>query len=386
MTARIDATMTPHPPRQSTPTEVEEARGVLPLFDGQRLRLAREALELTQRDLAAAINPQVTPAALSQFEKGDTKPSAATLACLATVTGFPVRFFATDPTVGEVAIVGGFFRSLRSTGARQRRRHRALAEFVRLVAAGLQHHVRLPEPDVPRITVPADVTRPDVIAVARQIRDTWNLPPGPLRHVIRTVERHGAVVTRLPLDSASVDAFSVPFSDWPVVVLGADKGQADRSRWDASHELGHLVMHDPDPHRSRHLEEQANWFAAELLLPADQIVEELPATANWARLAELKVRWGVSMTALLQQARALGVLNESAYVQALKTMSTRGWNRREPVRLPHTERPVLLGRALELAGQQGVTLSTLADEIGLPVERISRIIGSLDDPRPQVTV
>jgi Zn-dependent peptidase ImmA (M78 family) len=172
-----------------------------------------------------------------------------------------------------------------------------------------------------------------------------------------------------------------------VIVLGADKGQADRSRWDASHELGHLVMHDPDPHRSRHLEAQANWFAAELLLPADQIAEELPVTVDWTRLAELKVHWGVSMTALLQQAKALGVLSESAYVQALKTMSTRGWNRREPVRLPYAESPVLLARALELAGRQGATLATLADEIGLTADRISRIVGgAAPDPRPQVSV
>src|SRR5215203_588654 len=158
--------MSPRSPDQPTPAELDEARGVLPLFDGQRLRLAREALELTQRDLAAAINHQVTPAALSQFEKGNTKPSAATLACLAVATGFPLRFFATDPTVGAVATVDGFFRSLRSTGARQRRRHRALAELVRLVVAGLQHHVRLPEPDVPRIPVRADATRAEVAAVA----------------------------------------------------------------------------------------------------------------------------------------------------------------------------------------------------------------------------
>jgi Zn-dependent peptidase ImmA (M78 family)/transcriptional regulator with XRE-family HTH domain len=378
--------MSQHLPDQLTPGEVDEARGVLPLFEGQRLRLAREALGLTQRELAAAVNPQVTPAALSQFEKGDAKPSAATLASVAAATGFPLRFFATDPTVGEVATVDGFFRSLRSTGARQRRRHRALAELVRLVAAGLQHHVRLPESDLPRIPIHADAARAEVATVARQIRASWDLPPGPIGHVIRTVERHGAVATRLPLDSETVDAFSVPFPDRPVIALGTDKGQADRSRWDACHELGHLVMHDPDPHRSRHLEEQANWFAAELLLPADQIVEELPTTTDWTRLAELKVRWGVSMTALLRRARALGVLNDSAYVQALKTMSTRGWNRREPVRLPFSERPVLLVRALELASQRGATLATLADEIGLPVDWITRIIGSLDDPRPQVSV
>jgi len=371
---------------ESAAETVEEARAVLPLFDGHRLRLARESLELTQRELADALGGVVTPAALSQFENGEAKPSAHTLAHLAAATDFPLRFFATDPALGEVAAVDGFFRSLRATSARHRRRHRALAELVRFVAVGLQHHVRLPEPDLPRNPVRPDATGADVTEVAREVRAIWGLPPGPIRDAVRTVERHGAVASRLLLDSDTVDAFSVPFPDRPVVVLGADKGQADRSRWDASHELGHLVMHHPDPHRSRHLEQQANWFAAEFLLPADQVVDELPTTADWARLAELKVRWGVSMTALLQRAKALSVLSDGAYVQALKTMSTRGWNRREPVRLPHAENPVLLARAVELAAQQGVTLAQLADEIGLPAERIDRIIGATIDSRPEVSV
>ncbi len=365
---------------------VEQARGVVPLFDGQRLRLARESLGFTQRELADAINGLVTPAALSQFENGDTRPSAQTLAHLTLATGFPLGFFATNPTVGGVAAVDGFFRSLRSTGTRQRRRHRALAELVRIITAGLQHHVRLPEPDLPRTPVPTHAAPADVAAIAADVRAAWDLPPGPIGHAIRTVERHGAVAARQMLDSDTVDAFSVPFPDRPVVVLGADKGQADRSRWDASHELGHLVMHNPDPHRSRHLEQQANWFAAEFLLPADQIADELPTTADWTRLAELKVRWGVSMTALLQRAKALGLLSDNAYVQALKTMSTRGWNRREPVRLTHAENPVLLVRALELACQQGATLAQLADEIGLPADRIRGIIGATTDPRPEVSV
>ncbi len=92
------------------------------------------------------------------------------------------------------------------------------------------------------------------------------------------------------------------------------------------------------------------------------------------------------MTALLQRAKSLGMLSDSAYVQALKTMSTRGWNRREPVRLPHAENPVLLARAVELTGQQGATLAQLADEIGLPAEHIRRIIGATTDPRPEVSI
>lgn len=364
--------------------QIEEARAVAPLFDGQRLRLAREALGMTQRGLAEALGARLSSAALSQFEKGDARPSAASLLDLAEVTRFPPAFFARDPAVGDVAEVDGFFRSLRSTGVRQRRSHRAKAELVRLVAVGLERFVKFPARDVPRLPVPPDAPREDVEAVARRVREMWALPDGAVENVIRTVERRGVVVARMLLESDTVDAFSVPFPDRPVIVLGKDKGRPDRSRWDCGHELGHLVMHDPDPQRSRHLEDQANWFAAELLLPAAEVRDQVPSAADWKTLADLKVSWGVSMNALLQRAKSLGVMPEPAYVQALKTMSTRGWNRREPVQLATVEEPVLLARAAELLSEGGTTLEQLAGEIGLSVELVSDIIGASSDPRPTV--
>jgi len=368
------------------PAAVEEARAALPLFDGRRLRLARESLGLTQRAFAERMEDRLTPAALSQFEKGDVKPSAATLAELAVATNFPVRFFTRDPAVGDVGTTDGFFRSLRSTSVRQRRRHRAKAELVRLVAVTIERLVRLPEHDVPRIAMAPNASRAEVEAVAAQIRAAWGVPLDPIDNVIRLVERHGVVVARMLLDSDAVDAFSVPFPDRPVIVLGRDKARPDRSRWDCAHELGHLVMHEPDPQRSRYLEDQANWFAAELLLPAGKVCEKLPATTDWTLLADLKVSWGVSITALLQRAKTLGVMPEPVYVQALKTMSTRGWNRREPIQLSSFEAPVLLSRATELLEGQGTTIDQVADEIGLPLALVIDIIGASADPRPHVTL
>jgi Zn-dependent peptidase ImmA (M78 family) len=143
-------------------------------------------------------------------------------------------------------------------------------------------------------------------------------------------------------------------------------------------------MHQPDPQRSRYLEDQANWFAAEFLLPAKEVIRQLPTAADWDTLAELKVTWGVSMAALLRRARTLGVMPEGAYVQALKTMSTRGWNRREPVRLPQSETPVMLARAVQLLRQSGITIDRVADEAGLPPWLVTEIIGASTDPRPEV--
>ena len=365
---------------------LERARALAPLVDGQRIRVARELLGLTQRGLAEAMAGSVTAAAVSQFEKEDAKPSAVTLVGLAVATGMPVEFFAHDPVIGDVGQAGGFFRSLRSTTVRDRRRHRALAEMVRLVTVALERHVRLPDLDVPRLAVAPDADRETVEEAAAAVRAAWALGDGPVNHAVRSVERHGVVVSRVTIDAKDVDAFSVPFADRPVVVLGADKDRADRSRWDCCHELGHLVMHLPDPRRSQYLEDQANWFAAEFLLPATSVRDLLPSSADWKQLADLKVTWGVSMTALLQRAKTLGVLHESAYVQALKTMSTRGWNRREPVRLAAIESPALLGRAMEAAERVGVTVESLSAETGVPRPLLELIIGAGVDPKPSVAI
>jgi Zn-dependent peptidase ImmA (M78 family) len=153
------------------------------------------------------------------------------------------------------------------------------------------------------------------------------------------LEEHGVVVIRLPLSTASVDAFSLPFADNPVVVLGADKDDRARSRFDGAHELGHLVLHGEQIWGLKEVEDQARMFAAAFLMPADEIRDQLPTAVDWARLFELKRKWQVSLAALLRRARDLGRMTPATYLTAVKAASARGWRRVEPVPLGSPERP-----------------------------------------------
>ncbi|MET7978293.1 ImmA/IrrE family metallo-endopeptidase [Streptomyces mirabilis] len=83
---------------------------------------------------------------------------------------------------------------------------------------------------------------------------------------------------RLPLDNAVVEAFSLSFTDHPVVVLGADKNDRARSRFDGAHELTHLVLHGEQICGVKEVETQAHQFAAAFLMPADDIYDQLPNT------------------------------------------------------------------------------------------------------------
>jgi Zn-dependent peptidase ImmA (M78 family) len=167
--------------------------------------------------------------------------------------------------------------------------------------------------------------------------------------VVGLLEGHGILVLRLPLDEADVDAFSLPFPDRPVVVLGANKKDRARSRFDAAHELGHLVMHGESVWGVKEVEIQAHKFAAEFLMPAADIRPELPAKADWATLFALKQRWHVSIAALLMRAKDLEVMAPPAYTTAMKGISARGWRRSEPIPLGEPEKSTVTTELLQVA-------------------------------------
>lgn len=56
-----------------------------------------------------------------------------------------------------------------------------------------------------------------------------------------------------------------------VVVLGTDKNDRARSRFDGAHELGHFVVHGDQIWGVKEVEHQAHAFAAAFLMPADDI-------------------------------------------------------------------------------------------------------------------
>jgi Zn-dependent peptidase ImmA (M78 family)/transcriptional regulator with XRE-family HTH domain len=313
-------------------------------FVPSRLRLARELAGWSQLELARRAG--LTPAALSQFESGAARPTATTRKLLGDLLAVPMGFF-------ELPLLDthdGFFRSLRRTSTADRRRARAIAHIAHdLVTCG-DAPAHLPQPTVPHNStgeIPGGLD--DVERIAADVRAAWRVPRGPIPDMAGLLESHGVVVIRLPLASADVDAFSLPFRDRPIVVLGADKNDRARSRFDAAHELGHLVMHGEDLWGLPDVERQAHRFAAAFLMPKQDIASELPQYPDWPRFFALKRQWQVSLAALLMRARVLGRISEGDYVTAIKAASARGWRRIEPVPLGRPEQPNLLQALLATA-------------------------------------
>jgi Zn-dependent peptidase ImmA (M78 family) len=261
-------------------------------------------------------------------------------------------------------------------------------QLARELTLELEKYVTLPDLHLPRPSQTVDPATPqdEIEALADDVRQQWNIPKGPVDDVVRALERHGIVTTRFRVGLERVDAFCVCFPDRPVVVLGADKGLRDRSRFDAAHELGHLVMHHPDQIGDKAIEAQANQFAAAFLMPATDIRKELPSRIDWPTFIKLKAEWHVSIAALVVRAKTLRVMEDHVYTQAWKALSVRGWRKREPGDLGPPENPVLLRRAVDLVTDCGVSLDELVRRGGLPESDIKFILGDRGDERPRVEI
>jgi Zn-dependent peptidase ImmA (M78 family)/DNA-binding XRE family transcriptional regulator len=346
-----------------------DASSAAALFDPDRLRLARQLAGLKRSQLAERVG--LSAAAITQYENRTNRPRPATLAQLALTLGMPVAFFAdVGRPLDALPLEQTFFRSLRRTKLIERELAAAhatlLAELVRLV----DQKVKLPSVDVPEdLTLRSEDPIPDAETVADELRRRWQLNPEPIENTVRLLERHGVVVARLALGSHDVDAFSWAIKRRPLVLLSSDKDTRERSRRDALHELGHLVMHHADPEAGcAPLERQAERFASALLVPAEALREEWPQTTrlDWSALMRLKHRWGMSLGALLYRAHELELLSPTTYQSAIKYMSKRGWRLREPGAASAPERPRLLGQAIRLMEQSGVDLQEMLEAAGLP--------------------
>lgn len=352
------------------------AAAVARAFAPARLTMARELAGLRKRELAQRV--ERTAAAVSQYELGQSGPSASTLARCAAALELPVGFFESGRPQLRLDTTQAHFRSLRATTAVGRRQALAHVELLWELTEALDQAIELPPID---LGLPLGIPHGDPARTARTVRKAWDLTAGPIVHLVRNLEARGIVVTRIPaVDAATIDAFSSALHGRPTIAL-TDKGNPMRRRFSVAHELGHLLLHpDPAPGSPAH-ERQANAFAAEFLMPAQEVRPLLPTPVDVRALKEVADGYGVSVAALLYRGKDLGAYGESTMRRALATLTALGWRTDEPAGSDYPgEQPALLRQAVELAAEHGLPLPKLADQLHIGLPRLRTLAGVYDAP------
>lgn len=335
-----------------------------PGFVGARLREAREARGLTATSLAELLG--VTRQAVSQYETGSGSPSPETMDKIATMLNLPLLFFCRP--VAEEPERTVFYRSMSAATKAARIKAETRINWVRDILVLIEEYVDLPATNLPPLGLPAEITRISVEQIeeaAAAARRYWGLGNGPIPDVVRLLEKNGVIVARASLDADTLDAFSTWAGDRPVIVLGADKGSAARSRFDAGHELGHLLMHRHVDKKLlvrgsdfKLLEEQAHRFSSAFLLPAQSFSRDVyaPSLDTFRRL---KSKWGASIGMMIKRAQSLNLVSDDQARYLWISYSKRGWRTHEPLddEIP-VEQPHLMRASIELMAGTGALSRT----------------------------
>lgn len=339
-------------------------------FSAERLTALREASGYGVNEFAAAIG--ATASAVSQLEHGHSKPRVETLLRIAVALGVPPTFFGIK-ALPTVSVTQCHFRSLRSATKREQRAVLARARLIREVIALLEDRLVFPIERLSALRIATEFPG-DIESATLRVREQWGLGLGPISDVVGLLEANGVIPVEVAGASARMDAFSFWSDNRPFVFLNLEKTSASRRRFDAAHELAHLLLHRDVDAGGALVESTADRFASSLLLPARTFRSECPERLVWSELRRLKRRWGVSLQAIVRRAFELGIYSESTYRRAYVQINRLGWRTGEPDE-PALERPTLLRTAAAQLAQVGVSKSRLAAESGLGEKLYDDLLG-----------
>jgi len=214
---------------------------------------------------------------------------------------------------------------------------------------------------------------PETAAIA--LRTQWGLGERPVRNMVHLLESKGVRVFSMAEDTAEIDAYCTWRDTTPFIFLNTMKS-AERSRFDAAHELGHLVLHRHSDPQGKEAEHEANRFASAFLMPRGSILAHAPILPNISTLIRLKQFWIVSLSALTYRLHSLNLLTDWHYRSLCIEISQRGYRSREPGSAT-PEMSLLLKKIFESLRDDGMTKADLAKDLNYNIDDLDAVVFGL---------
>jgi len=336
------------------------------MFNCSRLTVARQRAALTKKELATRVG--VEPRAITGFESGQYMPSPETLARIAQVTGFPVDFFEQDD-IELLNPEGVSFRSMTKMTAKQRDAAIAAGSIAFALNDWVDKNFDLVPPDVP------DYGGATPEAAALSLRQHWGLGALPIKNMVHLLESRGVRVFSLSENCIEVDAYSIWRGPRPFVFLNMMKS-GERRRFDAAHELAHLVLHRHAMPNGIEAEKEAHAFAGAFLMPTASLKAVGRVAPTLDNIIQLKKKWSVSAAALVRRLYDVGLLTYYHYNRLYVELSRRGFRTLEPMAIKPETSQVWQKVFAELR-KEGNGVQFIADELRLPVDELAKLVFGL---------
>lgn len=336
------------------------------MFNSSRLKVARQRAALTRKELALRIG--VEPRAVTGFESDQYMPNPENLARIARATGFPIKFFEEDD-IELLDAAGVSFRSMTKMTAKQRDAAVAAGSIAFVLNDWVDKNFDLVAPDLP------DYGGATPEAAAQSLRQYWGLGQLPIKNMIHLLESKGVRVFSLSENCVEVDAYSVWRGVRPFVFLNMVKS-GERRRFDAAHELAHLVMHRHAAPNGVEAEKEAHAFAGAFLMPSASIKAIGRIVPTLDHILQIKRKWIVSAAAMIMRLHELGLLTYYHYNRLYVELSRRGYRTAEPFSIkPETSQ--VWQKVFAFLRKEGKGIQFVADKLSLPADEIVKLVFGL---------
>lgn len=308
------------------------------IINQDMIKIARESRGLSQKELAELVS--VSQGKISKIESGLLGVSEDLLKKLSEKLDYPESFFSFDDKIFGYGIsgIGILYHRKRQNLANQ-----VIDQIHAQINIRRMHLIRL----LQAVEIKNNLFRPldiddydgKVEDIARNVRASWLLPNGPVKNLTKAIEDAGGIVVEFDFGTKKVDAISQWIPGLPPLFFTNTNAPGDRLRFSLAHELGHIIMHRLS---TPNMEEEADKFAGEFLIPSHEISSSLNFV-TLQKLANLKPYWKVSMAALLYRASDLNKVTKRQYQYLWMQMGKAGYRTSEPPELDiPREKPTLL--------------------------------------------
>ncbi|PNK64929.1 MULTISPECIES: ImmA/IrrE family metallo-endopeptidase [Pantoea] len=338
------------------------------MFNSERLRIARERRGLTQKGLAEAAG--LASKTISNYEKAGIFDEIASdsMERISTVLNYPIDFFR-DKHVPTLPYEAVSFRAMTKLSAQKRDSAIGAGKLAQELSTWIDGQFQLPKTNVPNCSFD-DYSEPE--SAARAVREAWGIGELSISNIIHLLEANGVKVFSLAENCIEVDAFSFWMDEKPFVLLNTMK-TPERSRFDAAHELGHLVLHKHSSNNGRQAELDADRFASAFLMPERSILASVPRMPKLDHLISLKKNWKVSLAALVRRTLDLGLSTEWHYRQLSIELNRRGYRTKEPQGMPDREESLILDKVFSALRSQGAKRIEILEQLRFPLDELSAL-------------
>lgn len=330
----------------------------------RQLTFVREYKGYTQTELASYIMG-LSQSNLSKFEKGVGQLSDEVKQRIIDFLGFPAGFY--EQTISNKVENAEYRKKAGLT--KQKKDFIDLSnKLIGYIIDQMSESIEFPTFNLKTLDLEDGYTPKQV---AQFTRKYMGILQGPIKDICGLLERYGVIIVEQEYDEMFDGVSFFTDKGFPVIVINKDVTN-DRKRLNIAHELGHMIMHlasDIAVPATRNKENEAFEFAAEFLMPEDEIRHSLK-DLKLSYLYPLKQAWLVSMAAIVKRAKELECITDERYRFFNIELSRKGYKKNEPgfvyIDIPH-----LFNEAYTLFKTElGYSDKELADAFYLPIEVI----------------